>query len=573
MPMSTPVVTRYRIGSIELDTACRCIRRDGREEHPRARVFELLLYLVENRERPVSKQELVDRVWASVAITDSVLYKTVLELRRVLGDDPDSPVYVKTLPKLGYQFVGPVEADAPSAPAPAAPAPPASVVDSRRRPWLWVVAAATLGALVGGWALLREGPSEAPAGEIAWWRFDERAGETARDSAGRNHGRLLAAPSGGTPPHWGAGRSGNALSLGGGNLVEGELKTPEWSGVTMMAWVEPQEIVGGEATVFDSRRFRLALAPEGILLIRNESVGAVQPRRPRGWRHVAAVDEGPITGVGRIFVDGAEVASGVFSPVQRADARWRIGESLRGNAAFRGLIDDVRVYGRPLRKLEIEAIYRCGKEAPDLTAGGKSYYYLPVFAQGAEIGPDGSISNGAKDFGGVQLAERSDCGVARMRGADLGQDVRIGLDIALTRDGDGRTTEGGPYLRSRRAYPGDGIAGGASAGYWVKLGSDGQIRVWQLRPFHAIAASAAPATFDAQRFHRLEAAAEGGSLRVWLDGRQTQFEQDGRVVDAVAIQATPAGMGTVGVAFSADRNRGSLGGQRVRNLAVESLAK
>jgi DNA-binding winged helix-turn-helix (wHTH) protein len=545
------------------------LRREGKEEHPRARVFELLLYLVENRERPVSKQELVDRVWAGVAITDSVLYKTVLELRRVLGDDPDSPVYVKTLPKLGYQFVGPVEADAPIAAA-----PPVIPVEPRRRTLAWVVlTVATVGAAAAVWAVLPERPHEVPNAEIAWWRFDEGTGVTARDSAGRSHGRLVAAPSGGTPPHWGAGRSGHALSLGGGNLVEGELKTPELSGVTMMAWVQPREAIVGEATIFDSRRFRLAVTAEGILLSRNESVGAAQPRDRRGWRHVTAVDEGPITGVGRIYVNGAEVAAGVFSPVQRADGQWRIGQSIAGDSAYRGLIDDVRMYGRPLRKLEIEAIYRCGKEAPDLTAGAKSYYYLPIFASGMEVAADGSVVNGGKDLGGVQLAERSDCGVARLRGADLGQDVRIGLDIELSRDAEGRTTEGGPYLRSRRAYPGDGIAGGASGGYWVKLGSDGQIRVWQLRPFHAIAASAAPPRFDAQRSHRLEVAAEGGSLQVWLDGRKTQFEQDGRVVDAVAIQATPAGMGTAGVAFSADRNRGTLGGQRVRNLTVESLAK
>jgi DNA-binding winged helix-turn-helix (wHTH) protein len=569
--MSTPVITRYRIGSIELDPACRCLRRDGKEEHPRARVFELLVYLVENRERPVSKQELMDRVWAGVAVSDSVLYKTILELRRVLGDDPESPVYVKTLPKLGYQFVGPVEADVPSAPAPAEP--PVIPVKARRRTLPWVMLAVAAVGAAAVWAVLPDRPQEVPFGEIAWWRFDEGTGVTARDSAGRSHARLVAAPSGGTPPHWGAGRSGHALSLGGGNLVAGELKMPELSGVTMMAWIHPQEIIAGEATIFDTRRFRLALTPEGILLSRNESVGASQHWARRGWRHVTSVDEGPITGVGRIYVDGGEVASGLFSAVRRTDAQWRIGQSVAGNSAYRGLIDDVRMYGRPLRKLEIEAIYRCGKETADLTAGGKSYYYLPIFAHGMEVAADGSIGNGAKDLGGMQLAERTDCGVGRLRGADLGQDVRIGLDIELRRDAEGRTTEGGPYLRSRRAYPGDGIAGGASSGYWVKLGSDGQIRVWQLRPFHAIATSSSAPSFDAERSHRIEVAATGGSLRVWLDGRQMQFEQDGRVVDAVAIQATGAGMGTAGVAFSADRNRGSLGGQRVRNLTVESLAK
>jgi hypothetical protein len=237
-------------------------------------------------------------------------------------------------------------------------------------------------------------------------------------------------------------------------------------------------------------------------------------------------------------------------------------------------VDDARIYSRPLRSAEIESLYRCGKESADLTAAdGKGYYYLPVFSGGAAIGADGAIGNGSKDLGGIQLGERGgECGVAQLRGADLGQDLRLSMEIELARDGEGRTTEAGPYLRSRRAYPSDGIAGGTSSGYWVKLGSDGQVRVWQLRPYHAIAA-AALAGFDPDRPHRLEAEARGGSLRVRVDGASVRFEQDGRVSDTVAIEATGAGMGTAGVAFSADRNRGRLGGQRVRNLTIESLAK
>jgi hypothetical protein len=317
----------------------------------------------------------------------------------------------------------------------------------------------------------------------------------------------------------------------------------------------------------------LTLTPKGVLMTRNESIGSVQSWTGGKWWHIAAVDEGPITGVGRIFVNGVELSSGELSPVKEEHPRWRIGQSLTRSAAFRGLVDDARIYGRPLRRLEIQAMYRCGKETPDLSAGGKRYYYLPVFATGAEIGDDGAIVNAAKDLGGIQLGLQDDCGVAGLRGADLGQDVRMALDLEVSRDEAGQMTEGGPYFRSRRAYPGDGIAGGTSGGYWLKLAADGQLRVWQLRPYHPIATSATPASFDAMRPHRLEAVVQGKTLRVKLDGAAVRFEQDGRAVEEVAIENTGPGMGTAGVAFSADRNRGTLGGQRIRNLTVELLRK
>jgi hypothetical protein len=227
-----------------------------------------------------------------------------------------------------------------------------------------------------------------------------------------------------------------------------------------------------------------------------------------------------------------------------------------------------------LRKSEIESIYRCGKEGADVTAAdGKQYYFLPIFSGGVVIGEDGWVANGSKDLGGVQIGERGgDCGVDRLRGVDLGQDVRLSMELELPRDAEGRITEGGPYLRSRRAYPSDGIAGGVSGGYWVKLGSDGQVRVWQLRPYHVFA-TASVAGFDARRAHRLDVEAQGGVLRVRVDGAVMRFEQDGRVGETVAIEANGAGMGTVGVAFSADRNRGALGGQRFRNLQIERPGK
>src|SRR6185437_4591404 len=111
--MSDPHVHLYRVDNVEIDPARRCLRREGREETPRARVFDLLIYLIENRTRPVTRQELIDRIWDGAVISDSVLYKSILEARRALGDDGDEPRFVKTLPKVGYQFIGAVKAISP----------------------------------------------------------------------------------------------------------------------------------------------------------------------------------------------------------------------------------------------------------------------------------------------------------------------------------------------------------------------------------------------------------------------------------------------------------------------------
>jgi hypothetical protein len=143
------------------------------------------------------------------------------------------------------------------------------------------------------------------------------------------------------------------------------------------------------------------------------------------------------------------------------------------------------------------------------------------------------------------------------------------MDLSVLRDARGHTTEAGPYFRSRRAYPGDGIVGGTSSGYWVKLYSSGEVRVFQLRPLVRIGVAPAPEQFDSGRFHHLEAEAKGAELRVWLDGAPVMFEQDGHHVQSIAILGTGTGRGTAGVAFSADANRGAAGGQRVKNLKID----
>lgn len=69
------------------------------------KTFLLLTYLIENRDRLVDKQELLDAIWKDVAVTENSLTREVGKLRRVLGDDPKTPRYIETIHTRGYRFI------------------------------------------------------------------------------------------------------------------------------------------------------------------------------------------------------------------------------------------------------------------------------------------------------------------------------------------------------------------------------------------------------------------------------------------------------------------------------------
>ncbi len=107
--MTVPIRPIYRIGEIEVDSDLCCIRRDGVEQHLRPQVFQVLLYLLDHRQRLVSKEELMENVWQGSAVTDDALVQCVVDLRKALGDDSRQPRFVKTIPKTGYCFIAEVE--------------------------------------------------------------------------------------------------------------------------------------------------------------------------------------------------------------------------------------------------------------------------------------------------------------------------------------------------------------------------------------------------------------------------------------------------------------------------------
>lgn len=74
----------------------------------RPKVLEVLLYLASNPDRLITKEELLNTVWAKTHVSDSLPKDYVQELRRVLHDDPKSPKFIETVHGRGYRFIAPL---------------------------------------------------------------------------------------------------------------------------------------------------------------------------------------------------------------------------------------------------------------------------------------------------------------------------------------------------------------------------------------------------------------------------------------------------------------------------------
>jgi len=76
----------YRFGEFELDTASRELRRSGEAIELTIKAFSCVLYLIENRNRAVDRDELMLAVWGHVHLTESVLGQAIRHARQALSD-------------------------------------------------------------------------------------------------------------------------------------------------------------------------------------------------------------------------------------------------------------------------------------------------------------------------------------------------------------------------------------------------------------------------------------------------------------------------------------------------------
>jgi TolB-like protein len=109
----------YSFGAFRLDAAA-CELRSGDERVPlEPQVLALLRLLLDNRDRLVGKDEIVEKVWRGRIVSDAAISSRVKSLRQALGDDGAAQKLVRTVPKLGFRFVAEVEVSGGPEPSPA----------------------------------------------------------------------------------------------------------------------------------------------------------------------------------------------------------------------------------------------------------------------------------------------------------------------------------------------------------------------------------------------------------------------------------------------------------------------
>jgi DNA-binding winged helix-turn-helix (wHTH) protein len=97
---------RYLFEEYSFDTDRRELHR-GADVVPIApQVFDLLDYLIRNRERVVSKDDLIDAIWNGRAVSDAALTTRLNVARSAIGDTGSEQRLIKTLPRKGFRFVG-----------------------------------------------------------------------------------------------------------------------------------------------------------------------------------------------------------------------------------------------------------------------------------------------------------------------------------------------------------------------------------------------------------------------------------------------------------------------------------
>lgn len=107
----------YQFGPFRIDRARRLLSRRGEVIPLTSKVLDTLLVLVENRGRPVAKEELMKAVWPETFVEEGNLTQNISTLRKILGESPSEHAYIETIPKVGYRFV-------------------AGVTETKTHPWL-----------------------------------------------------------------------------------------------------------------------------------------------------------------------------------------------------------------------------------------------------------------------------------------------------------------------------------------------------------------------------------------------------------------------------------------------------
>ncbi len=101
---------RYKFNNIEIDTEKFSLLINGKEKSVEPQVFNLIVYLIESRNKIVSRDEILDNIWQGRIVSETSVNNHIKSARKVLGDDGHKQQVIKTIHSRGYQFIAEIEA-------------------------------------------------------------------------------------------------------------------------------------------------------------------------------------------------------------------------------------------------------------------------------------------------------------------------------------------------------------------------------------------------------------------------------------------------------------------------------
>ena len=101
----------YQFADCSLDVERQELRRGAELVDVEPQVLDLLQYLIRNRERVVSKDDLIEHVWHGRIVSESTLTSRITAARQAIGDSGDQQRLIRTIARKGIRFVGEVRSD------------------------------------------------------------------------------------------------------------------------------------------------------------------------------------------------------------------------------------------------------------------------------------------------------------------------------------------------------------------------------------------------------------------------------------------------------------------------------
>ena len=139
----------FKVGDRLVSPRLNTISRNGTTNRVEPKAMQVLTCLAAQPGKVVSKEDLIETVWAETHVTDDVLTGCISALRRAFEDNPRTPAFIQTIPKSGYRLIAPVSAVNNGNDQPAV----AGTKASKKPAWLVGAALVVLAASLGFWFL------------------------------------------------------------------------------------------------------------------------------------------------------------------------------------------------------------------------------------------------------------------------------------------------------------------------------------------------------------------------------------------------------------------------------------